>query len=101
MEVILYNLLFKMSFIIVEGHRGCANLLLDGFQYLKTSTNKNGSIRWRCTTRGCKSLIVIKDDTILKHCLNHQHEASKGQNVAVLLVNNMRKLKCLRVNFIV
>ena len=78
----LYYLLFKMSSVVVEGHRGCANLLLDGFRYLKTCENKNGSIRWRCTTRGCKSSVVTKDDTILKHRLNHQHEASKGNNVA-------------------
>ena len=34
---------------------------------------------------------ITKDDTILQHRLNHQHGASKEQNVAVLLVDNMRK----------
>ena len=40
----LYYLLFKMFSVVVEGHKGCANLMLDSFRYLKTCENKNGGI---------------------------------------------------------
>ena len=51
----------------------------------QTSVNQNGSIRWRCTTRSCESSILTKDVAVLKHLLNHQHGASKGENIVVLL----------------
>ena len=80
-----------MSLNIIKCNRGVSNLLLEGFQYEKTRSNKNGSVMRRCCQTKCESSVLTRDDTILKYRKCHDHKTDTGRNNAVALTNNIRK----------
>ncbi len=76
---------------IVNGRRGGADLLLDGYRYNKRPENKNGTTLWHCRLTGCTATLTTDSEgTVVRRGTGHTHSADEANNKVCMLVNSMR-----------
>lgn len=73
----------------ILSNRGKPMLLIEGWQYHKHRSNKDGSSRWRCTTTPCcKAFIKLDPDQTIVGQVPHDDECKPN-----LVANEIRKEK--------